>query len=56
VHHHFYRSAVVGDDRDYFVYTPPSYDPSAKKVYPVLYLLHASATMRVAGVLLAGRM
>jgi enterochelin esterase family protein len=40
VHHHFYRSTVVGDDRDYFVYTPPGYDPSAKKVYPVLYLLH----------------
>src|SRR5271156_4696581 len=40
VHHHFYRSAVVGDDRDYFVYTPPGYDPSAKKIYPVLYLLH----------------
>jgi enterochelin esterase family protein len=40
VHHHFYRSTVVGDDRDYFVYTPPGYDASAKKVYPVLYLLH----------------
>src|SRR5579871_4081847 len=40
VHHHFYRSAVVGDDRDYYVYTPPGYDPSAKKHYPVLYLLH----------------
>jgi len=40
VHHHFYRSAVAGDDRDYFVYTPPGYDPSAKKMYPVLYLLH----------------
>lgn len=40
VHHHFYRSAVVGDDRDYFVYTPPAYDPGAKKLYPVLYLLH----------------
>jgi enterochelin esterase-like enzyme len=40
VHHHFYRSAIVGDDRDYFVYTPPGYDPSAKKMYPVLYLLH----------------
>jgi enterochelin esterase family protein len=40
VHHHFYRSAVVGDDRDYYVYTPPGYDPSAKKLYPVLYLLH----------------
>jgi enterochelin esterase-like enzyme len=40
VHHHYYRSAVVGDDRDYYVYTPPGYDPGAKKLYPVLYLLH----------------
>lgn len=40
VHHHFYHSAVVGDDRDYFVYTPPGYDPNTKKMYPVLYLLH----------------
>jgi enterochelin esterase family protein len=40
VHHHFYHSAVVGDDRDFYVYTPPGYDPTAKKMYPVLYLLH----------------
>jgi len=40
VHHHFYRSGVVGDDRDYYVYTPPDYDPAAKKLYPVFYLLH----------------
>ena len=40
VHHHFYRSAVASDDRDYYVYTPPDYDPSSKKTYPVLYLLH----------------
>lgn len=40
VHHHFYKSAVIGDNRDYYVYTPPGYDPGAKKVYPVLYLLH----------------
>jgi len=40
IHHHFYRSAVVGDDRDYYVYTPPGYDPNAKQLYPVLYLLH----------------
>src|SRR5215469_11795642 len=39
VHHHFYRSAVAGDDRDYYVYTPPGYDPK-KGAYPVLYLLH----------------
>ncbi len=40
VHHHFYKSAVAEDERDYYVYTPPGYDPAAKKTYPVLYLLH----------------
>jgi enterochelin esterase-like enzyme len=40
IHHHFYRSNVVGDDRGYFVYTPPGYDPRGKQTYPVLYLLH----------------
>src|SRR2546428_4369200 len=40
IHHHFYRSAVVGDDRDYYVYTPPGYDPTAKQLYPALCLLH----------------
>src|SRR3989442_3360210 len=40
VHHHFHHSAVVGDDRDFYVYTPPGYDPKDKKPYPVLYLLH----------------
>jgi len=40
VHHYFYHSGVVGDDRDYFVYTPPGYDPASDKRYPVLYLQH----------------
>jgi enterochelin esterase-like enzyme len=40
VHHHFYRSAVVGDERDFYVYTPPGYNPRARRKYPVLYLLH----------------
>jgi enterochelin esterase family protein len=40
VHHHFYKSEIVGDQRDFYVYTPPGYDPRAKKKYPVLYLLH----------------
>ena len=40
IHHHFYSSAVAGDERDFYVYTPPGYDPVAKKTYPVLYLLH----------------
>lgn len=40
LHRHFYHSAIVGDDRDYFVYTPAGYDPKSGKLYPVLYLLH----------------
>ncbi len=40
LHHHFYHSAVAGDDRDFIVYTPPGYEASARKRYPVLYLLH----------------
>jgi enterochelin esterase-like enzyme len=40
VHHYFYKSQVVGDQRDYYVYTPPDYDPQSQKKYPVLYLLH----------------
>ena len=38
VHHHFYKSAIIGDQRDYYVYTPPGYEKGKK--YPVLYLLH----------------
>lgn len=44
IHHHFYKSAVVGDQRDFFVYTPPGYDPGAKTRYPVLYLLHGAGS------------
>ena len=40
VHHHFFKSAIVGDYRDFCVYTPPDYNPRARKKYPVLYLLH----------------
>ncbi len=38
VHHHLYTSSVIGDKRDYYVYTPPDYPNSGP--YPVLYLLH----------------
>ena len=37
---HAYHSAVAGDDRDFFVYTPPGYDAHRAQPYPVLYLLH----------------
>ena len=40
IHHYFYRSGIVGDNRDFYVYTPPGYSPKAKKPYPTLYLLH----------------
>src|ERR1700758_2373640 len=40
IHHHFYKSSVANDQRDYYVYTPPGYDPAGKTTYPVLYLLH----------------
>jgi enterochelin esterase family protein len=40
IHHHFYHSTVANDDRDYYVYTPPGYNPAGKTTYPVLYLLH----------------
>jgi len=40
IDHRFYRSAVVGDERDFYVYTPPGYDPGSGKRYPVLYLMH----------------
>jgi enterochelin esterase-like enzyme len=40
LHHHFYKSGVVGDQRDYYVYTPPNYDRTGKTRYPVLYLFH----------------
>lgn len=44
VHHHTYTTSTVLDladnQSDYYVYTPPNYNPKAKKPYPVLYLLH----------------
>lgn len=44
VHHHVYTTAVginlpLGQE-DYYVYTPPGYDPKSPTKYPVLYLLH----------------
>ena len=51
VHHHVYTTKSVtgltGDQSDYFVYTPPGYDPQASKRYPVLYLLHGWSDLTV---------
>jgi enterochelin esterase-like enzyme len=38
----WYRSTVTGDWRRCLVYTPPDYDASPAKRYPVLYLQHGS--------------
>jgi enterochelin esterase family protein len=38
IHHHFYQSQTLNRASDFFVYTPPDYNP--RKKYPVLYLLH----------------
>lgn len=40
LHRHFYRSAAVGDHRDFYVYTPPGYQPDKGPRYPVFYLQH----------------
>jgi enterochelin esterase-like enzyme len=40
LHHHYYRSNIVGINSEYYVYTPPGFDPGSKQKYPVLYLLH----------------
>ncbi len=40
VAHYFYHSGLIGDDRDYYVYTPPNYDPNRKEPYPVFFVLH----------------
>jgi enterochelin esterase-like enzyme len=43
VHHHTYNTSIVqglpGNQSDYYVYTPPGYNPAGKP-YPILYLLH----------------
>ncbi len=36
---HPFHSAIAGDDREFFVYTPAGYDAHAA-AYPVLFLLH----------------
>jgi enterochelin esterase family protein len=51
---HFYKSGIIGDRRDYYVYTPPGYDPRRRAPYPVLYLLHGM-TDDASGWLRAGR-
>jgi enterochelin esterase family protein len=45
VQHRFYSSKILGNDSDFYVYTPPGFDPRATTKYPVLYLLHGYSDM-----------
>jgi enterochelin esterase family protein len=38
IHRHIFRSELAGDEREYWVYTPPGY--TATRKYPVVVLLH----------------
>lgn len=40
VHRHEYKSEVIGNQSELYVYTPPNYDPNRSEPYPVLYLFH----------------
>jgi enterochelin esterase-like enzyme len=52
VHHHVYTTRVAinlpGHREDFYVYTPPGYDPGSSAQYPVLYLLHGYSQHAVA--------
>ncbi len=45
IHHHFFQSSVIGDERDFYVYTPAGYSPTKGPKLPVLYLLHGYSDM-----------
>ncbi len=44
LHHHTFTTKIVlglpANQDEFYVYTPPSYDPKSPTKYPVLYLLH----------------
>ena len=35
LHRHFYESAIAGEEREFYVYTPPGYEPDGRREYPV---------------------
>ena len=49
VNHHFYHSGIVGDDRDFYVYTPPGYDLRQNRITRFCTCCTGSATTRAAG-------
>lgn len=43
ISYRYYQSSALENTRQLLVYTPPGFDASAKKKYPVLYLIHGGS-------------
>ncbi len=43
INYHYYQSETLGRTRRLLVYTPPGFDRSEDKDYPVLYLIHGGS-------------
>lgn len=43
INYRWYKSATLNSTRQLLVYTPPGFDASGKKKYPVLYLIHGGS-------------
>ncbi len=43
IHYNYYESKTLGRTRELLVYTPPGYDATSTKKYPVLYLIHGGS-------------
>ncbi|MEO6732146.1 MAG: alpha/beta hydrolase-fold protein [Ferruginibacter sp.] len=43
ISYQYYKSTTLGTTRQLLVYTPPGFDATAKKKYPVLYLIHGGS-------------
>jgi enterochelin esterase-like enzyme len=43
ISYRYYKSKTLGTTRQLLVYTPPGFNPTAAKKYPVLYLIHGGS-------------
>ena len=43
ISYQYYKSTTLGTTRQLLVYTPPGFNATAKKKYPVLYLIHGGS-------------
>lgn len=49
VHHHYYHSNIVGINSEYYVYTPPGFDPEASRNIPFSTCCMDTATIPAHG-------